>query len=186
MQQSLESFKNALKIMEEHEKEILTMDLSVHGRKYRVDVADMLCLGNDHDNPRAVSEMGDKLPKMLVFFSEGLREVSEYYVRIKEELDMFEAEKTQEALQALTAEIDSMADSTGKKIAATLKKAPTADQIRGWMKINNKEAWNELNEKVLHAIQLKSSLENVVSGLNSRLKFIDAQLRNATALNKNS
>ena len=181
MQQSLDSFKKALTLLEANEKEILIMDIHVRGKVYTVDVGDLLCLGADHKNPDAVSEMMDKLPKMLVFFSEVLRETSESLVALEEDKDIFRAEKTLDALVEMTRYIDAITDVDGKKIPATLKKAPTGDQIQGWIITHNKDKWDELTAKISHVQSLKGTLENLVKGIESRLKFLDSEMRNATA-----
>lgn len=173
---SAEGFRTAIKVFEQFAPAVLDVDLTVHGKPMKADLLNLLCLGDYHDDPNALSFMADKLPSMLVFYGLLQVEYEEALAAIEEELELFVQEKWQDTLEKLVHRVDDMVGADGKKIPATLKPAPTKDGIRAAIINENKHQWDDLNARRVSASRNSRIAENIYKGIDQRIKLLNNQL----------
>lgn len=176
VQKSAEGFRTAIKVFEQFAPSILEVDLTIRGKPMTADLLNLLCLGDYHDDPNALSFMADKLPAMLVFYGLTQLEYEERLAAIDEEIELFVQEKWQETLEKLVVKLDNMVGTDGKKLVASLKPPPTKDGIRAAIINGNRHTWDDLNARRVAASRSARTAENIYKGIDQRIKLLNNQL----------
>ena len=171
-----DGFRTALAIFDAHAPAVMTIDLNIKGKAGRWDLQHLLSLGDAFDDPTTLNMMADKLPSMLVFFGLALVQAQEMQASLEEELDLFMQGKWQGALEALTLKIDELKDADGKKVVASLKKAPTTEAVRAAIITENSAVLGDLKARKVTADREVRVLENIYKGIELRIRLLNSQM----------
>lgn len=169
---------NAMSTFDKFGEEVLFVDADIRGKERRIMLLQEL-MYDDHDlvdYQKLVSRM-HKLPATLMFYAVLKYNAAKKFSEAKENFDIWYAGTAKSVQAAMTTEIDEQKDSAGKKIAASLKKAPTLDQIRGQVMTRYGKDWKEKKAAVDREEERLAVLTALIDGLRESIRLLGSESR---------
>jgi hypothetical protein len=155
---------------EQYGQEVLTLDLNVNGQPMRVEFLRELVLNTDDliDYKQLITRMS-QLPGMISFYGVLKDRATREMKEAEEEFDIWYAEKSEFINEK------KINETATRNIAASLKKAPTIAQIKGFVMVEHKEDWEKKKSNLRSLKERESVLSRVLQGLEAATNLVQSQ-----------